>query len=80
MPDFEALVRHQQTSRRPANERLKVVEKLTVSHPNPTRDGKNLSTLFFGFVGGLIGSSMGTALVFYLSAKELIDFNTFLNF
>ena len=74
MPDFEALVRHQQTSRRPATERLKVVEKLPMSTQAPTNDGKNLSTLIFGFVGGLSGSIIGTALIFYLSAKELIDF------
>ena len=74
MPDFEALVRHQQTSRRPATERLKVVEKLPTSTQAPTTDGKNLSTLFFGFLGGLSGSIIGTGLVFYLTAKELIDF------
>ena len=59
MPDFEALVRHQQTSRRPTAERLKVVGKLPMSTHAPTTDGKNLSTLFFGFVGGLSGSLMG---------------------
>ena len=74
MPDFEALVRHQQTSRRPATERLKVVEKLPISNQAPNTDGKNLSTLFFGLIGGLFGSIIGTALIFYLSAKELIDF------
>ena len=74
MPDFEALVRHQQTSRRPATERLKVVDQFPKSTQTPTTDGKNLSTLFFGFVGGLSGSIIGTAMIFYLSAKELIDF------
>ena len=74
MPDFEALVRHQQISRRPATERLKVVEKLPISPQVPTTDGKNLSILLFGFVGGLSGSIIGTALILYLSAKELIDF------
>ena len=74
MPDFEALVRHQQTSRRPATERLKVVEKLPSSSQAPTTDGKNLSTFFFGFVGGLIGSVAGIGLILYLTAKELIDF------
>ena len=76
MPDFEALVRHQQTSRRTATERLKVVEKLPISHQLPTTDGKNLSTLFFGFVGGLSGSILGTGLILYLSAKEIINFRT----
>ena len=74
MPDFEALVRHQQTSSRPATERLKVVDTLPVSAQKPTTFGKNLSTLFFGFVGGLFGSIIGTGLIFYLTAKELIDF------
>ena len=74
MPDFEALIRHQQTSRRPASERLKVVEKLPMPTQSLTTDGKNLSTLFFGFVGGLSGSIIGTALIFYLSAKQLVDF------
>ena len=74
MPDFEALVRHQQISRRPATERLKVVDKLPTSTQAPTADGKNLSTLFFGFVGGLSGSILGTALIFYLTTKELINF------
>ena len=75
MPDFEALVRHQQTSRRPATERLKVVQKVDTSAQVPSNDGKNLSTLFFGFVGGLLGSTIGTGLIFYLSSKEFIDFN-----
>ena len=74
MPDFEALVRHQQTSRRPATERLKVVEKLPSFSQSPSTDGRNLSTFFFGFLGGLLGSVAGTGVIFYLSAKELIDF------
>ena len=74
MPDFEALVRHQQTSRRPANERLKVVENLPVTTQIPTTDGKNLSALFFGFSGGLFGAIMGTSLILYLSAQEFINF------
>ena len=74
MPDFEALVRHQQTSRRPATERLKVVQKLPIDSQKPTSDGKNVSTLFFGFLGGLSGSIIGTGLILYLSAKEIIDF------
>ena len=74
MPDFEALVRHQQTSRRPASERLKVVEKLPSTTPPLATDGRNLSTLFLGFVGGLSGSIIGTGIILYLSAKELIDF------
>ena len=74
MPDFEALVRHQQISRKPATERLKVVDQLPISAQNPTTDGKNLSTFIFGFVGGLSGSIFGTGIILYLSAKELIDF------
>jgi len=76
MPDFEALVRYQETSRRPATERLKIVENLPLTTPIPTTDGKNLSTLFFGFLGGLFGAIAGTSLIFYLSAKDLINLKT----
>ena len=76
MPDFEALARHQQISRRPATERLKVVDKLPISAQIPPTDGKNLSTLLFAFVGGLSGSIFGTGLIFYLTAKDLIDFKS----
>ena len=75
MPDFEALVRHQQTSRRPATDRLKVVEKPPFSTQYPANDGKNFSTLFFGFLGGLSGSIIGTGMILYLSNKGFIDFN-----
>ena len=77
MPDFEALVRHQQTTRRPATERLKIVEKSPTISTARTSDGKHLSTLFFGFIGGLTGSIIGTSLIFYLSSKEIIDFKIF---
>ena len=73
MPDFEALIRHQQTTRRSANERLKVVEKLPISYKSPTTDGNNVSTLLLGFIGGLIGSIIGTGMIFYLSAQEFIS-------
>ena len=76
MPDFEALVRHQQTSRRPATDRLKVVEKIPFTDQAPSTDGKTLGTLFFGFVGGLFGSVFGIGLIMYLSAKDLIDFKS----
>ena len=74
MPDFEALVKHQQSSRRPASDRLKVVEKQVFSSATPIADGKNLSTLTFGFLGGLSGSIVGTGLILYLYIKEVIDF------
>ena len=74
MPDFEALVRHQQTRRRPATERLKVVEELPVSTQTLNTDKKNLSSLFFGFGGGFFGSIIGTGLILYLLSKDLIDF------
>ena len=71
---FRSTVRHQQTSLRTATDRLKVVDKLPISGNNPTTDGRNLSTLFFNFVGGLSGSIIGTGLIFYLTAKDLIHF------
>ena len=76
MPDFEAIVRHQQTTLRPATERLKVVEKVPLPNQTLTTDGQNISTLLFALVGGLVGSIIGTGLILYFASQELIDFKT----
>ena len=80
MPDFEAIVRHQQTSLRPSTDRLKVVQKIPSASDKPITDGKNLSTLFFGLIGGLSGSIIGTSLILYITAKDLIHFKMLFHF
>ena len=75
MPDFEALIRHQQTQRKPSADRLKVVKPVSNLDKDPISDGKNLSSFFFGFLGGILGSYITAGLVFFLYIKGLINFD-----
>ena len=66
MPDFEALIRHQQLKRPTTNQRLKVVDS-----PD-SKEGKNEKTkikksgLLVNFFGGFIGSIIGTLTILFL--------------
>ena len=66
MPDFEALIRHQQLKQPTTNQRLKVVhspdfEKEKNEHPKIS-EPRILSNFFGGFIGSLIG----TLTIFFL--------------
>ena len=71
MPDFEALIRHQQLKQPTANQRLKVVdshnfekenEKTRIRHPG----------LLINFFGGFIGSIIGTLTILFLYMNEYL--------
>ena len=67
MPDFEALIRHQQLKQPKTNQRLKVVDS-----PN-FEEGKNEKTksgLLINFLGGFIGSVIGTLTILFLHINE----------
>ena len=71
MPDFEALIRHQQL-KQTTNQRLKVVD-------NPDfREEKNEETiitksgLLVNFFGGFIGSVIGTLTILFLYINEYL--------
>ena len=70
MPDFEALIRHQQLKQPTTNKRLKVVDS-----PN-FEEGKNEETiikqsgLLVNFFGGFIGSVIGTLTILFLYINE----------
>ena len=72
MPDFEALIRHQQLKQPTTNQRLKVVNS-----PN-FEDEKNKETiirksgLLINFFGGFIGSVIGTLSIFFLYINEYL--------
>ena len=72
MPDFEALIRHQQLKQPSANQRLKVVDS-----PN-FEEGKNKETiikqsgLLVNFFGGFIGSVIGTLSILFLYINEYL--------
>tara|TARA_Y100001933_G_C18776723_1_gene470634 strand:- start:502 stop:735 length:234 start_codon:yes stop_codon:yes gene_type:complete len=70
MPDFEALIRHQQLKQPNTNKRLKVVDKTSRGDSiSSSINSWNISTYFFvGFFGALIGA--GTIL--FLDINQLI--------
>ena len=75
MPDFEALIRHQQLKQPNTNQRLKIVDKAPIENSfSSALNGWNLSTYFLvGFLGALIGA--GTIL--FLDINQLIPLDFF---
>ena len=73
MPDFEALIRHQQLKQPSTNQRLKVVDS-----PNFEEKEKNeeaiirQSGLLVNFFGGFIGSVIGTLTILFLYMNEYL--------
>ena len=73
MPDFEALIRHQQLKQPSTNQRLKVVDS-----PNFEEEEKNeeaiitQSGLLVNFFGGFIGSVIGTLTILFLYLNEYL--------
>ena len=74
MPDFEALIRHQQRKQPNANQRLKIVDKAPKRNSiDYSVNGVKLSTYFLtGFFGALIGA--GTILFFDINQIIPLDF------
>ena len=74
MPDFEALIRHQQLKQPNANKRLKVVDKAPRGNSKDSSiSSLKLSTYFLtGFFGALIGA--GTILFFDINQIIPLDF------
>ena len=72
MPDFEALIRHQQLKQPTTNQRLKVVDSPDF------KEGKNEETiitksgLLVNFFGGFIGSVIGTLTILFLYINEYL--------
>ena len=73
MPDFEALIRHQQLKQPTTNQRLKVVDA-----PNFEEEEKNeeviirQSGLLVNFFGGFIGSVIGTLTILFLYINDYL--------
>ena len=74
MPDFEALIRHQQLKQPTTNQRLKVVDS-----PNSEEEKeKNEETIIrqsgflVNFFGGFIGSVIGTLTILFLYINEYL--------
>ena len=79
MPDFEALIRHQQLKQPTTNQRLKVVDS-----PN-FEDKKNEETIItkprflVNFFGGFIGSLIGTLTILFLYINKYLPIDLLKN-
>ena len=70
MPDFEALIRHQQQPT--TNQRLKVVDAPDFEKEKNEEIIFTKSGLFVNFFGGFIGSVIGTLTILFLYINEYL--------
>ena len=75
MPDFEALIRHQQDQQPATNKRLKVVDKTDFDTERSEEPSTTNSGLLVNFFGGFIGSVIGTLTILFLYINEYLPIN-----
>ena len=71
MPDFEALIRHQQLKQPTTNQRLKVVDSSNFEEKKEETIFRR-SGLLVNFFGGFIGSLIGTLTILFLYINEYL--------
>ncbi len=72
MPDFEALIRHQQDQQPTTNKRLKVVDTTDFDNAKSEELTTTKSGLLVNFIGGFIGSVIGTLTILFLYINEYL--------
>ena len=72
MPDFEALIRHQQLKQPKTNQRLKVVDSPDFEKEENEEAIIRQSGLLVNFFGGFIGSVIGTSIILFLYINEYL--------
>ena len=72
MPDFEALIRHQQLKQPRNNQRLKVVDAPDFKEEIKREKIIKKSGLLVNFFGGFIGSVIGTLTILFLYINEYL--------
>ena len=72
MPDFEALIRHQQLKQPTTNQRLKVVDSPNFEEEKNEEIITRQSGLLVNFFGGFIGSVIGTVTILFLYINEYL--------
>ena len=72
MPDFEALIRHQQLKQPTNNQRLKVVDSADFEKEKKEEAKIRQSGLLVNFFGGFIGSVIGTLTILFLYTNEYL--------
>ena len=72
MPDFEALIRHQQLKQPAPNQRLKVVDSPNFEEEKNEEAIIRQSGLLVNLFGGFIGSVIGTLTILFLYINEYL--------
>ena len=72
MPDFEALIRHQQLKQPTTNQRLKVVDSPKFEEEKNEEAINRKSGLLVNFFGGFIGSVIGTLTILFFYINEYL--------
>ena len=72
MPDFEALIRHQQLKQPSTNQRLKVLDSSTFKDTNKEKKEIDKFNILKNFIGGFLGSVIGTLTILFLYINEYI--------
>ena len=72
MPDFEALIRHQQLKQPTTNQRLKVVDSPDFERENGENSQIIQPKIFNYFIGSFIGSIIGTILIIFLYVNDYL--------
>ena len=72
MPDFEALIRHQQLKQPTTNQRLKVVDSPNFEEEKNEEATIRKSGLLVNFFGGFMGSVLGTLTILFLYINEYL--------
>ena len=72
MPDFEALIRHQQLKQPTTNQRLKVVDSPDFEEEKNEEAIITQSGFLLSFFGGFIGSVIGTLTILFLYINEYL--------
>ena len=72
MPDFEALIRHQQLKQPTTNQRLKVVDSPDFEIENGENPQIMQPKIFNYFIGSFIGSVIGTISILFLYINEFL--------
>ena len=72
MPDFEALIRHQQLKQPTNNQRLKVVDKPDSETSNSEQTEISQSGLLISIATGFVGSLIGTLTILFLYINDYL--------
>jgi len=70
MPDFEALIRHQQLKQPNANQRLKIVDKAPIG--NSTDSSVSSFKISTYFLTGILGALIGAVTILFLDINQII--------